>query len=117
MRPDASTKLQSVAPKQGPSKGLIAAIVGLVAVLAIAAVAFLSLNKSDDTDTPVAAGDTPTGALANGQGMPVFADKAKADAKKVMARLDDPADALDIDHIFELLKGVMEHTNGARPTT
>ena len=89
MRPDASTKLQSVAPKQGPSKGLIAAIVGLVAVLAIAAVAFLSLNKSDDTDTPVAAGDTPTGALANGQGMPVFADKAKADAKKAGENVKD----------------------------
>ena len=47
----------------------------------------------------------------------IHATFSKADAKKVLARLDDPADALDIDHIFELLKGVMEHTNGARPTT
>lgn len=41
----------------------------------------------------------------------------KTDAKKVIERLDDPTDALDVDHIFELLKGVMEHTNGGRPTT
>lgn len=88
MRPDASTKLQSVAPKQGPSKGLIAGIVGLVAVLAIAAVAFFSLNKSDDADSPVASGETPTGALANGQGMPVYADKAKSGAKKVDVYFD-----------------------------
>ena len=46
MRPDASTKLQSVAPKQGPSKGLIAAIVGLVAVIAIAASSTLSATPS-----------------------------------------------------------------------
>lgn len=87
MRPDASHKIASVAPKKGPSKALIATALALVAALAIAGIAFLSLNKGDD-DAPVAAGNTPTGALADGKGMPVYADKAKAGAKKVDVYFD-----------------------------
>lgn len=88
MRPDASQKLSTVAPKKGPSKAVLGGVVALVVVLVVAAVAFFSLKSSDKDDSPVAGGDTPTGATANGKGMPVLADKAKAGAKTVDVYLD-----------------------------
>lgn len=87
MRPDASDKLASVGPRKGPSKTVIATVVGLAAVLAIGLVAFMSLRK-DETPQATSAKSLPQGAMAGGKGMPVFADKAKDSAKTVDVYLD-----------------------------
>lgn len=41
----------------------------------------------------------------------------KRDAKKILARLDDPADRLDIPHIMSLIKAIMTYSVEGNPPT
>ena len=86
MRPDASQKLAAAGPKKsGPSKALIAAIVAIVVALA-AVLAWWQLSKDDNSSSSTAKSSvsaTPKGALADGKGFPVYADKAKGNVNTV----------------------------------
>lgn len=48
-----------------------------------------------------------------------WAEKAfgKAEFKKVKARLEDPKDALDVQHIMSLMQAVIERQAGENPTS
>lgn len=41
----------------------------------------------------------------------------KKDAAKVLKRLGDPQDALDVDHIMKLMQALTEYADKDRPTT
>lgn len=66
-RPDRSAEIKSLAPRQGPSRSLIAAIVAVVLVLG-AGGAFL-VTRSQQTNVNAANGSRPKGALAGGKGI------------------------------------------------
>ncbi|YAL81953.1 DsbA family protein [Dermacoccaceae bacterium W4C1] len=76
-RPDASARLSQSAPKQGPSKILIAAIVAVVVVL-VGGVAWLRTDPFTSLDAT-----GPAGANAKGAGLVVYPGKAKAGAPTV----------------------------------
>ena len=82
MRPDASTKLASVAPKKGPNKGLIGLAVLLVVALIAAGVYLVTKNK-DDSATDSSKSSVPKNAEPDGKGINVYPGKAKSDAKTV----------------------------------
>lgn len=77
-RPDAAERLKAAAPKQGPSKALIAAVIAVVLVIAGFA-AFLITQKDSGSGAAV-----PKGATADGNGLVLYPDaKVQSGAKTV----------------------------------
>lgn len=77
-RPDAAEKLKGAAPRPGPSKALIAAVIAVVVVIAGVAT-FLATR--DTSSGPVA---VPTGGVAGGKGVVLYPDVTpKSGAKTV----------------------------------
>lgn len=82
MRPDASQKLASVAPKKGPRKGPLAAIVVLLIAL-VAGGAFLATSNSDKNTTASSSSGLPKDAAKDGKGLAVYPGKAASNAPTV----------------------------------
>lgn len=79
-RPDAADKLKAAAPKQGPSKALIASVIAVVLVIAGFAAFLVTQSKS----TSSASAAVPSGALEGGKGLVLYPDvKLQAGAKTV----------------------------------
>ena len=77
-RPDAAEKLKVAAPKQGPSKALIAALIATV--LVIAGFAAFLVTQSGGSDNAA----VPTGGIAGGKGLVLYPDaKLQSGAKTV----------------------------------
>lgn len=71
-RPDASQKLATIKPKDGPSKGLIGGVIAAVIVVAIVVAVFVTqANKSDSSVTGAA---VPTGGTKGGNGLRAYPD-------------------------------------------
>lgn len=77
-RPDASLKLKETAPKKGPSKALIAAVV-VVLVLVGGGIAWLSTSPFASHDDA----KTPYGAVDGGKGIVAYPGKAASGAPTV----------------------------------
>ena len=93
MRPDASEKLAAVAPKKGPNKALIALAAVLVIALIFAGFWYKTAsdqkNNNDKLASTTKTSDKlPAGGLEGGKGLQVYANQAKADAKKVDVYVD-----------------------------
>ena len=77
-RPDAAERLKASAPKQGPSKALIAALIATV--LVIAGFAAFLVTQSGGSDNAA----VPTGGIAGGKGVVAYPDvKLQSGAKTV----------------------------------
>lgn len=75
-RPDRSAEIKSLAPRKGPSRSLLAAVVAVVVLLA-AGGAFL-VTQSDKTDVNASNSSLPKGASAGGKGINPYPGVAKA---------------------------------------
>lgn len=81
-RPDASQKLATIKPKDGPSKGLIGGVIAAVIVVAVVVAVFVTqANKNDSSVTNAA---VPTGGTKGGHGLRAYPDvKLTANAPTV----------------------------------
>lgn len=81
-RPDAKAKLAASKPKEGPSPILLGGVIVVVAI--IVAVVAVIMTRPDT----VANAEKPELALEEGAGIPLYQDKAKADAPEVVVYED-----------------------------
>ncbi|KYH42862.1 thioredoxin domain-containing protein [Branchiibius sp. NY16-3462-2] len=82
-RPDAAERLKASAPKQGPSKALIAALIATV--LVIAGVAAFLVTRSGGTENAA----VPTGGIAGGKGVVAFPDATLQPGAKTVDVYED----------------------------
>lgn len=79
-RPDAAEKLKAAAPKEGPSKALIASVIAVVLVVAGFAAFLVTQSKSSSSSSAA----VPAGAIAGGKGLVLYPDaKLQSGAKTV----------------------------------
>lgn len=84
MRPDASQKLAAVAPKKGPNKAIIAAILAIVLLAVAFSAYFITQRGNSEANTAATQpGQIPKGATSGGKGFTVYPEKAKSGVNTV----------------------------------